>query len=340
MKKLLFAVAIILSGYYAGFAQAVDSFDIATFRPPAGWGKQSKDGGVVFTTTDPAKGIYAMIVLYRSGVSSGKPSADFDADWKQYAAPISGIKTQPQMEPPTQTNGWQVTTGGGTFQGDLGTSALIMNTYTGFGKKFSVVAIFNTPDYAPAIGVFADSIVLDKTAAKPLPTSANPAAVSQIVGTWGQNLGAHMTYSDPVEASMAGYSKDQYTFDANGTYSFVSKTFRMSYDKILLVKENGTYEINGTTLKISPQKSMIQAWSKLNGGDAFGKLNNSQNRPLETVDYRFTKHYFSGIDQWQLVLQADKPTLRDGPFSTLTLFANAWYYQPISSNNPVIELPK
>ncbi len=340
MKKLLFAVALIVSGYHAGLAQAADSFDIATFRPPTGWEKQSKDGGVVFATTDQLKGTYAMIVLYRSGTSSGKPRTDFDADWKQYAAAIAGDKTQPQMEPPTQTNGWQVTTGGGTFQRDLGTTALIMTTYTGFGRKFSVVAIFNTPDYAPAIGAFADSIVLDKTPAKPLATSANHAADSQIVGTWGQNLGAHMTYGDPVAAGMAGYSKDQYTFSANGTYTFVSKTFRMAYDKILLVKENGTYEINGTTLSIKPQKSVMQAWSKLNGGDGFGNLVSTQNRPIETVDYRFTKHYFSGIDQWQLVLQADKPTLRDGPFSTLTLFTNAWYYKPISSNNPVIELPK
>jgi len=83
----------------------------------------------------------------------------------------------------------------------------------------------------------------------------------------------------------------------------------------------------------------MQAWSKKNGGDGFGKLLSSQNRTLETVAYRFTKHYFSGIDQWQLVLQADKATMRDGPFSTLTLFPNAWYYKPISSNNPVIELP-
>ena len=85
---------------------------------------------------------------------------------------------------------------------------------------------------------------------------------------------------------------------------------------------------------------MIQAWSKLNGVDKFGRLLTTQNRKLETVSYRFTKHYFSGIDQWQLVLQGDRPTERDGPFSTFTLFSNAWYYSPISPNNPIIELPR
>jgi hypothetical protein len=71
-----------------------------------------------------------------------------------------------------------------------------------------------------------------------------------------------MTYGDPVSAGMAGYSKDQYTFNANGTYTFVSKTFRMAYDKIILVIENGTYQIKRQTITIRPQKSVVQAWSK------------------------------------------------------------------------------
>jgi hypothetical protein len=57
------------------------------------------------------------------------------------------------------------------------------------------------------------------------------------------------------------------------------------------------------------------------------------------VTYQFTKHYFSGIQVWNLVLQAQKATERDGPFSSNTTFPNAWYYAAISSNNPVIELP-
>jgi hypothetical protein len=57
-----------------------------------------------------------------------------------------------------------------------------------------------------------------------------------ILGTWGKSAGAHMSYGDPVAAGMAGYSKDQYTFNADGAYTFVSKTFRMSFDKLLWLK--------------------------------------------------------------------------------------------------------
>jgi hypothetical protein len=85
---------------------------------------------------------------------------------------------------------------------------------------------------------------------------------------------------------------------------------------------------------------VIEAWSKRDGGDNWGRLLTTQNRTLETVTYRFTKHYFSGIQVWNLLLQADRDTRRDGPFNNNTTFNNAWYYAPISPKNPVIELPR
>ena len=147
-------------------------------------------------------------------------------------------------------------------------------------------------------------------------------------------------YKNPYSVNGYGYSKAQYTFNAGGTYSFVSKTFRMTFDKILLVRESGTYQISGNTLTIAPQKSVIEAWSKRDGTDKWGALLSRQARPLEKVTYKFTRHYFSGIQVWNLVLQAGQATERDGPFSSNTTFSNAWYYAPISQNNTAIELPR
>ena len=338
-QQLLFLIICFLSFCVSSLAQTSETFDIATFQAPDGWKKQSKDGVVLFSTSNQQKGTYALLTLYASGASSGNAKSDFESDWQQFIAGQLQITGKPALEPATTEEGWATITGGTNFENDLGKSAVILKTYSGYGRAFSCAAMFNSQDDLKAIEAFVASLKLRKpeTNSQPAPAVNNSSA--SILGTWGQNLGAHMTYGDPVAAGMAGYSKDQYTFNANGTYTFVSKTFRMAYDKILFVKENGTYEINGDSLSIKPQKSVIQAWSKLNGGDKFGRLLTSQNRNLETVTYRFTKHYFSGIDQWQLVLQADKPTERDGPFSTFTLFPNAWYYKPISANNPVIDLP-
>ena len=86
-------------------------------------------------------------------------------------------------------------------------------------------------------------------------------------------------------------------------------------------------------------KGKGEAWSKKDGVDKWGKLLSTQTRKIEKVTYTFIKHYFSGIQVWNLVLQNNKATQRDGPFSSNTTFSNAWYYSPISSNNPIIELP-
>lgn len=338
LKQLLVVLTILVSFSVSSPAQTLDSFDIATFQPPAGWKKVNKEGIVIFNTANQQKGTYAMIVVYRSGESSGNAKNDFAGDWQQFIVGQFGIKSKPQMEPPKNTEGWEVITGGAAFENEQGTSVAALNTFSGFGKTFSLAAIFNSQDDVPTIEAFVSSIKLRKPE-----NNSQPAPVSNIsesiLGTWGKSASASIRYADPVSASMAGYSKDQYTFNADGSYSFVSKTFRMSFDKLLLVRENGSYQISANTITINPKKSVIEAWSKRDGADKWGRLLTTQNRNLERLTYRFTKHYFSGIQLWNLVLQADRPTERDGPFSTNTLFGNAWYYAPISSNNPVIELP-
>ena len=55
--------------------------------------------------------------------------------------------------------------------------------------------------------------------------------------------------------------------------------------------------------------SEIQAWSKKNDGDDWGKLLTTENRTLEKVTYQFTKHYFSGIEQWTFVLTVNNPVI-------------------------------
>jgi hypothetical protein len=340
MKQLLLLIVCFLFFFVSSSAQTSDTFDIAVFQPPPQWKKQTKDGVVIFSTLNEQKRTYAMITLYGSGESSGNAKNDFDSEWQQFIVRQLGIKGTPQIEPVENIQGWALVTGGTTFQNEQGTSAVILRTYSGYGKTFSVTAIFNSQDHLPAIEVFAASIKLRKPETRPQPAPVNNGNAVSIVGTWGKSAGAHMSYGDPVAAGMAGYSKDQYTFNEDGSYTFVSKTFRMSFDKLLLIKENGSYQISGDTLKISPSKSVIQAWSKRDGGDNWGRLLTTQNRTLEPVTYRFTKHYFSGIQVWNLVLQADRPTQRDGPFSNNTTFNNAWYYAPLSPNNPVIELPR
>src|SRR5688572_3952139 len=127
---LIFCLIWLLTPSMLAHAQATMTFDIATFRTPAGWVKQEKDGGLILTASDEKSGAYAMIILYRSQPGSGVPKKDFEADWKQFIAGAFDVKGAPQMEPPVNKDGWTVTTGGSTFESDLGTSAVILSTYS------------------------------------------------------------------------------------------------------------------------------------------------------------------------------------------------------------------
>ena len=55
--KLSLLLTLYLLIFVTGlFAQTSETYDIATFTPPALWKKQTKDGAVMFTTADEKNG--------------------------------------------------------------------------------------------------------------------------------------------------------------------------------------------------------------------------------------------------------------------------------------------
>ncbi|WP_315821407.1 hypothetical protein [Paraflavitalea speifideaquila] len=161
---------------------------------------------------------------------------------------------------------------------------------------------------------------------------------SSVIGTWVK--ASTNNNSHDVGNGLHGYFSCQYLFDKNGRYSFVSRTFSYLPD-IILAKESGSYSINGNTITLTPQSSIIQKWSKgyTTGADGrkvyvdkLGTLLSSQQRPLEKTSYRFTKEYFSGVQEWSLALSADKVTLRDGPYNGGHYYPGTWLYKAVVSD--------
>ncbi len=338
VKKLLFLAICFFSFSINSLAQASETFDIATFQPPAGWKEQRKDGVVIFNTSNEQKGTYAMIMLFRSRASSGNAKSDFEDDWREFIAGQLAVKGKPEIEPAKMAEGYTIITGGAAFENDLGPAAVLMNTYSGHGKAFSAAGIFNSADYLPAIEAFASSIKLKKLGAAVKPGPANNDAAASILGTWGVTHSDQSSFS--VRNAVMSYIRREYTFNADGTYRFISKAFDPFSTKLLFGKEQGTYLVNGDLLTITPKSSVLEGWSKKNGsGDQWGNRLDTQNRKLETVTYRFIKHYFSGIQTTSLILIAGKVTQRDGPFVGGTAFENAWIYSP-PCPQCFIEMPK
>jgi hypothetical protein len=317
------------------FAQK-ESFDLASYIPPEDWKKQVSEGSIQFIREDSARNIYCIISLLKSVPGTADPKENFTRSWETLIKNTVKPTQIPEMQTDTSQVDWDITNGFSPFERDGEKGVVILVTSTGFGKMMNLIILTNTDVYEPDMTRFLESVSLSKPE-QPALLPANDNAVFS--GIWLKTSSVHEKYGDAVSHGNAGYTTYQYEFNSNGTYKFYTKTFRPSSSNLLLVRESGTYSIRANKLTIVPQKSVIEAWTKKGGSDKWGRLLSSQKRPLEKISYQFTSHYFSGIDQWNLVLQSGKATQRDGPFSTNTTFSNAWYYSRITPNNTAIQLP-
>ncbi len=163
--------------------------------------------------------------------------------------------------------------------------------------------------------------------------TTNTSINSPIVGIWrrgtgGSNYGGRW--------SSTGY---QYTFNTNGTYTYIIKTYVEDDPETLLTRESGTFAISGNTVTLDPKTNVIEAWSKSNGGDNYKALITRQNKPLEKITYQFTLHYFPELKETGLVLIYSKETIRDGKYNASDAFPTGWRFSPAGPEYKPIQLP-
>ena len=158
----------------------------------------------------------------------------------------------------------------------------------------------------------------------PAEVSTNPdtgaVANSPIIGVWTA------ASSSPAGTSMglnAGTVRSRYTFNADGTYAFKSEVWGGYTNSNMwwTTEETGTYSIAGDSLTIAPRTN------KATLRNLAGVVQKTQNNPLEKVTYKWTTHYFSGIQETNLVLAPPRKTNRDGVMGGNSLFPNAYLYK-------------
>ena len=127
--------------------------------------------------------------------------------------------------------------------------------------------------------------------------------------------GSYVTYASNA-------TQKYYQFNADGTYSFVYSGYSGLVGTAgafhITTQEVGVYTVNGDSITITPRKSQTNSNS---GGP--------KNNPLETVTYRWTIHYFEGIQSYALILHPDHQTNRDGGFDYVLAFPNSYSYSQI-----------
>jgi hypothetical protein len=334
-KTLLVSILCVIASVL--MAQS-ETFDIITYAPPKGWKKEAKETVVSYTITDKKTGTWCRIGIVKSTISKGSIGEDFDSEWQELAAKPYSIADAPQMNEVQEADGWKVKAGAGKFIFNNNNAMAMLTTMSGYSRCVSVVSLTNSQDYIKDIETLLASLSLKKPDVAETPPPANSGSDNNsILGVWTATASDQSSFR--VQNGVMNYIVRQYTFEASGKYTFISKTFDPIMDKILLGKESGIYQLSGTTVTISPKKSVLEAWSKQNNADRWGKLISSQNIALEKVTYQFSKHYFSGIKETSLLLQSTNKTNRDGPFTGNAVLNNSWIYGPVNTGHTLIELP-
>jgi hypothetical protein len=143
---------------------------------------------------------------------------------------------------------------------------------------------------------------------------------SPVVGVWtaastspaGTSMGTH-----------AGTFRGRYTFKSDGTYAFKSELWGGYSNSNVwwTTEEAGIYSVEGDSLTIVPKTS------KATLRNLAGAVQQTKSNPLEKVAYKWTTHYFEGIQETNLVLTPPQKTSRDGVMGGNSLFPNAYLYK-------------
>jgi hypothetical protein len=335
MKKTVLAFLFCLTAANV-FAQK-ETFDVITYAPPAGWTKDAAVNVVSYTATNKNNNRWCRIGIIKSTAGKGGLEADFRSEWQELVVKNYAPPGAPQLTESQESNGWKIQAGIAKFIFNNADAIVLLTTMSGYGRSASIVATTNSEDYLKDIRALLSSVDLKRPeAAAPSPAAGTAGDGGFILATWSATASDQSTFR--VNNGVMNYITRQYTFNADGSYAFFSKAFDPLMDKILLGRESGTYRISGDNLALTPARSVLEAWSKKDGADKWGRLLSSQNRPLESAVYRFARQYFSGLREWSLILRADRQTQRDGPFNGNGDFKNAWIYGP-PCRDCLIKLP-
>ncbi len=257
MKKIMTLLLSMLA-MHTSFCQT-ETFDIATYTPPAGWTKNMKPDAVTYSTVDNSKGTFCVLAIYAATASKGTPEKDFAGEWAALVASEYTTEANPKTETQTSADGWKAVVGAAKATQDKNDFYAILTVYSGFGKSATVLITLNDQSYMTEANVLLDHIKLDKKAKIRKPNNTNEdtnvanSNGTSIVGVWSNQsaaIGNYVTSSGAFVGSADVNSMEEYTFKTGNRY--VYKFFGMSSGKLYYTETNGSYTVNGRNLTLTP----------------------------------------------------------------------------------------
>jgi len=122
--------------------------------------------------------------------------------------------------------------------------------------------------------------------------------------------------------------KSEYGLRPDGTYQFYRETWGGSSNSAwyFTMLETGTWTLEGDQLTITPKKTTGTEYNTLK------KTTKPVKIPSETATYTAKTVYFSGLQEWNLVLTIAKPTDRDGAFAANPSYPSSYLYNTRGNN--------
>jgi hypothetical protein len=263
MKRTFLVLATILLLHQA-FAQT-ETFDIATYSPPAGFTKTTRQGVITYTDLDTAAGKFCVISIYASVAGTGDAAKDFKKEWKELVVTPYKADANPQTETESTEEGWKAVTAAAAIkEGDID-CYLILTVLSGFGKSISIRCAMNDPSYATQVDALFKTMELDKTTTTPASNNnVTPSITSNPAGKFGL-----MSYAAP-----AGWSEQVF---ADGV---VFKPLDLAAGEHLAIQIMQPLNISGT-LEQALAQSFAEATAMYNATSMYqadGKYGKNQPR--------------------------------------------------------------
>ncbi|MBS1509542.1 MAG: hypothetical protein JST86_01780 [Bacteroidetes bacterium] len=332
--KYIFLIAAFIS-FSMNIVAQKQTFDVVSYSAPQVWQKTQNESGLQLSVADKKTGGYAVAVITKATTVDATAGENFNTDWARLVQSTVPVTAAPTMQDPATQKGWDIVSGNADYTDGNKKGHATLITATSSGQTVSVVIMTNTEQYQTELMAFINSLEWQSVKSNTAENNDH-----QLTGIWGQYSSESYAGAGGSSNLTAGYDWREYYFNADGTYQFLQKNISYLYqNEIVFAYEKGIYKLKGDQLIITPQSGTVESWSKA-GSDKADRLLKTEKRTLENVIYTINFHYFAGIQKTNLVLQYNKPTVRDGAFSTNASFKNSWLYgRPYNADKPQIELP-
>jgi hypothetical protein len=171
MKKLslLFCTLCFIVG--STFSQA--TYNVFTYKKPAGYKEEKKQGYISYTKMNTAKGTYCIMGLYEQTKASATISESFDANWKELVVQPYNVTDTPTMENEIIQDGWKLLSGAASFDYEGSKAIVVLITMQQGTADANIILVTNGQEYLAEYENFIGNIKMSKAKAEKIIANTN-----------------------------------------------------------------------------------------------------------------------------------------------------------------------